>query len=56
MYRNQLYLASLSPNEAACGMGALGSFVMIFMIGPFCGMIGAGFGWIASGIDWWAAL
>jgi hypothetical protein len=37
-------------------MGALGAMAMIFVIGPFCGMIGAGSGWIASGINWWAAL
>ena len=56
MYQHELYLASLGPNETACGTGSLGSFIMIFMIGPFCGMIGAGAGWIASDIDWWAAL
>ena len=53
MYQDQIHLASLGPTEGACGMGALGSLVMIFMIGPFCGMIGAGSGWIAWGIDWW---
>jgi len=52
MYQHQLYLASLGPNEAACGMGALASFMMIFIVGPFCGMIGAGCGWLASSIKW----
>ena len=56
MYQSHIYFASLGPNETACGMSALGSFVMLFMIGPFCGMIGAGSGWIASQINWWAAL
>ena len=56
MHQHNLYVASLGPNEAACGMGALGSLAIIFVIGPFCGMIGAGAGWVASGIDWWSAL
>ena len=33
-----------------------GFFVMPFMVAPFCGFVGAGAGWIASGIDWWGAL
>ena len=56
MHQHNIYVASLGPNEAACGMGALGAMAMIFVIGPFCGMIGAGSGWIASGINWGAAL
>ena len=55
MHQHRLYIASLGPNEAACGMGALGALAMIFVIGPFCGMIGGCAGWIASGIDWWSA-
>ena len=50
MYQHNLYIASLGPNEAACGMGALGSLAMMFVVGPFCGTIGAGAGWIASRI------
>ena len=56
MYQHNIYLASLGPNEAACGNGALGALAMIFVVGPVCGMIGAGSGWIASGIDWLGAL
>lgn len=56
IHQHNIYVASLGPNEGACGMGALGAMAMIFVIGPFCGMIGAGSGWIASGINWWAAL
>ena len=56
MHQHNLYIASLGPNEAACGMGALGSLAMIFVIGPFCGMIGGGAGWVAWGIDWRSAL
>ena len=56
MQRHYAYVSSLGPNEAACGMGALGPMAMIFVVGPFCGIIGALSGWIASGIDWWSAL
>ena len=56
MHQHSLSIASLGPNEAACGAGALAALAMMLVVGPFCGMIGAGAGWIASGIDWWAAL
>lgn len=52
IHQHNIYVASLGPNEGACGMGALGALAMIFVIGPFCGMFGAGSGWIASGINW----
>ena len=56
MHQHNIYLASLGQNEAACGTGAIGAMAMIFIVGPVCGMIGAGSGWIAAGIDWLAAL
>ena len=56
MQQHYAYVASLGPNEAACGTAALGFLTLIVVVGPFCGMIGAASGWIASGIDWWAAL
>ena len=52
IHQHSIYLASLAPGEAACGMGALGSLAMIFVIGPFCGMIGAASSWAAAAIDW----
>lgn len=56
IHQHNIYIASLGPNEDVCGTGALGAMVMIFVIGPFLGMIGACSGWIASQINWWAAL
>ena len=50
MHQHNIYVASLGPNEGVCGMGALGALAMIFVIGPFCGIVCAGLGWIASGI------
>ncbi len=52
IHQHSIYVASLAPGEAACGMGALGSLAMIFVIGPFCGMIGAASSWAAAAIDW----
>lgn len=49
MQRDYVYIASLAPGEAACGMGALGSMAMMFVVGPICGMIGA----MASQFGWW---
>lgn len=54
MHQHHLYIVTLGPNEVACGMGAIGSLAMMFVIGPFCGAIGTGAGWIASGIHWWS--
>lgn len=52
MQQHYAYIASWAPGEAACGMGALGSLAMIFVTGPFGGMIGAAAGWAAAAIDW----
>lgn len=43
MAHNVAYNAShpLGPNEARCGMPALGAFAMILFVGPLCGVIGA---------------
>jgi hypothetical protein len=49
MQHHFVYIASLAPGEAACGMSALGSMAMIFVVGPICGMIGA----LASQVGWW---
>lgn len=50
MHQHSAYVASLGPNEAVCGMGAFASFMMIFVVGPFCGMIGAASGWVSAAI------
>lgn len=55
MHQHDMYVASLGPNESACGMIAFGAIVMIFVLGPISGLIGAGLGLIASGIDRWNA-
>ena len=55
MYQHQIYVASLEPNEASCGTGAFGALIMIFVVGPFCGSVGAGTGWIMSGMNWWSS-
>ena len=52
MQQHYAYVSSLGPNEAACGMGALGAIAMIVVAGPFCGMFGATLGWVTSGINW----
>ena len=49
MQHHFVYIASLAPGETACGLGALGSMAMIFVVGPICGMIGA----LASQVGWW---
>lgn len=51
-----VYVASLPPDAGVCGMPMLGPIALILFIGPVCGIIGAASGWIAAGIDWWAAL
>ena len=51
--QHYIYISTLGPNEAACGMGALGALAMIFVVGPFLDTIGAVSGWIASEVDWW---
>ena len=56
MQQHYAYIVSLAPGEAACGMGAIGPLAMMFVIGPFCGMIGAASGWAAAAIDWGSAL
>jgi hypothetical protein len=48
MQQHYASVSSLGPNEAACGMGALGALAMIFVVGPLCGIVGAFSGWIAS--------
>lgn len=52
MYHESVYLASLphDENTGACGMGMLTMFMMIFIVGPFCGTIGALFGMAVSSI------
>ena len=49
LYRAAAYHASLPPGTAACGMSALGAIMIIVVIGPIFGLIGAVCGWIASG-------
>ncbi len=44
------YSASLPPGTARCGMSALGTIMIIFVIGPIFGLIGAACGWITSGV------
>ncbi len=39
------YVASLGPDQGACGMGAVSALGMIFVVGPFCGAIGSVLGW-----------
>jgi hypothetical protein len=56
MHQFNVYVASLPPDTGVCGNSVLGSLALIFVIGPFCGMIGAASGWTAAAIDWWGAL
>ncbi len=44
------YIASLPPGGVACGNGAFGPLALIFVVGPFFGAIGGGWGWMASRI------
>lgn len=48
MLRHYAYLASLDPNEAACGTGALGPLALIFLVAPSSGSVGAVIGWLAA--------
>ena len=48
VHQFRLYVASLPPNTIACGNAVLGAFVLILVVGPFFGMIGAAFGWLAA--------
>jgi hypothetical protein len=56
MHQFNVYAASLPRDAIVCGNSVLGSLALIFVIGPFCGMIGAASGWTAAAIDWWGAL
>jgi hypothetical protein len=47
LYRESVYLSSLPPGTAACGMGTLGAMASILIGGPFCGTIGSGIGLVA---------
>lgn len=55
LQHNYEYMASLGPNEAACGMGGLAALVVIFVIGPICGIIGASLGWAAVQLRIWSS-
>lgn len=44
LHREFTYAASLPPGTAACGMDALVALMIMFMGGPFCGMIGGTIG------------
>jgi len=49
LHRAATYHVSLPPGTAACGMSALGAIMLIVVIGPIFGLIGAVCGRIASG-------
>jgi len=55
LQQHVVYTASLAPGEGACGMGALAAAMMICVVGPFCGAIGAASGWTAAMAKLWAA-
>ncbi len=47
MQQHYAYIATLAPNEGACGTGAIIALAMMLVVGPICGAIGAAAGWTA---------
>ena len=50
IYQFNHYVASLPAGSSVCGMPMLGSIFLIFLVGPTCGFIGGGAGWIMAAI------
>jgi len=48
LYQHYMSLPPLAPGEAACGNGAIVPFLLIFVVGPISGMIGAVLGRMVS--------
>jgi len=56
-YQFRDYVASLPEDVGICGMPVLGYLALMFVGGPFCGLIGAASGLVAAAInDWWTAI
>ncbi len=47
------YAATLAPGEGMCGMGGMLAMMMICVVGPVLGGIGAGAGWLIAKIAIW---
>jgi len=48
MFQFNQYVTSLPPNTPVCGNPQLGALVMIIVVGPIGGLIGAASGWVAN--------
>lgn len=46
LHREFVYAAELPPGTAACGMGSLAALTVMFVGGPFFGVIGGLVGWL----------
>lgn len=48
VYQDAAYAATLPPDVARCGMGAMGAYLTALVGGPTFGIIGGLIGWLIS--------